>query len=321
MPTDSFELSIYLLVGVAVFLAVEVLYLTIARRATYLRQVNARLKLLHDSADSHDVLLELRRRRSLSADGAYVLPMVWFNRLVMQSGAGLGMGKLLTAMGLLALVAFVAVLVAYGSWAVACAAGVGAGLLVPVLALRMLRGRRRRKFEEQLPDAVDVMVRSLRAGHPLPVAIAMVGREMADPIGSEFGLTADEMTYGLDLETAMGNMSQRVGLDDLTLFVVAVSIQSRTGGNLSEILSNLSQVIRARFKMRRRVRALSAEGRFSALALSVLPFLVFGAMLLLAPDFYGGIWDEPITTQVLAGAGGVMMIGNLIMYRMVNFKM
>ncbi len=321
MPTTTFELSIYLMVGIAVFLAVEVLYVSIARRATYLRQVNARLKLLNDAADSHDVLLELRRRRSLSADGAYVLPVIWFNRLVMQSGTGLGIWKLLMIMGLLALVAFAAALVFHGGWAVAGAAALGAGLLLPLLALRMLQGRRRRKFEEQLPDSVDVMVRSLRAGHPLPVAIAMVSREMPDPIGSEFGLTADEMTYGLDLETAMSNMSQRVGLDDLTLVVVAISIQSRTGGNLSEILSNLSYVIRARFKMRRRVKSLSAEGRFSALALSVLPFLVFGAMQLLAPDFYGGIWEEPITTQILSFAAGFMMIGNVIMYHMVNFKM
>ena len=321
MPTEGYELTIYLMVGIAVFLGVEVLYLSIARRATYLRQVNARLKLLQTAADSHDVLLELRRRRSLSAEGAYVLPAVWFNRLVMQSGIGVGIWKLLMLMGLAAMVGFTISLYAHGSLVLSAGAAVFAGVLMPLFALRFLRQRRRKKFEEQLPDAIDIMVRSLRAGHPLPVAIAMVGREQQDPIGSEFGLTADEMTYGLDLETAMNNMSQRVGLDDLTLVVVAISIQSKTGGNLSEILSNLSGVIRSRFKLRRRVKALSAEGRFSALLLSALPFLIFGGLQVISPDFYGDVWDEPIVFKVLAATGVFMLVGNVIMHRMCNFKM
>ncbi|MGI9385756.1 MAG: type II secretion system F family protein [Methyloligellaceae bacterium] len=321
MPTEGYQLSIYLMVGIAVFLAVEVAYLSIARRATYLRQVNARLKLLQNAADSHDVLLELRRRRSLSAEGAYVLPAVWFNCLVMQSGIGIGIWKLLSLMGLAALVGFTVSLYTHGSLVLSCGAAVFAGVLMPLFALRFLRGRRRKKFEEQLPDSIDVMVRSLRAGHPLPVAIAMVGREQQDPIGSEFGLTADEMTYGLDLETAMNNMSQRVGLDDLTLVVVAISIQSKTGGNLGEILSNLSGVIRARFKLRRRVKSLSAEGRFSALLLSALPFVVFGGLLWMAPNFYGDVWDEPMVTKVLGFTGAFMMVGNVIMHRMCNFKL
>ncbi|MCG8558664.1 MAG: type II secretion system F family protein [Hyphomicrobiales bacterium] len=321
MPTEGYELTIYLMVGIAVFLGVEVLYLSIARRATYLRQVNARLKLLQTAADSHDVLLELRRRRSLSAEGAYVLPAVWFNRLVMQSGIGVGIWKLLMLMGLAALLGFAITLSVHGSLLLAAGGAVFAGVLMPLFALRFLRQRRRKKFEGQLPDAIDIMVRSLRAGHPLPVAIAMVGREQQDPIGSEFGLTADEMTYGLDLETAMNNMSQRVGLDDLTLVVVAISIQSKTGGNLSEILSNLSSVVRARFKLRRRVKALSAEGRFSALFLSALPFLIFGGLYVISPNYYGDVWHEPIVFQVLAGTGLFMLIGNVIMHRMCNFKM
>ncbi|RMF11182.1 MAG: type II secretion system protein F, partial [Alphaproteobacteria bacterium] len=169
-------------------------------------------------------------------------------------------------------------------------------------------------------DAVDVMVRSLRAGHPLPIAIAMVGREMPDPIGTEFGMTADELTYGLDLETAMGNMAARVGQDDLALLVVAISIQSKTGGNLSEILSNLARVLRARFKMRRRIKAVSAEGRFSALGLSALPFIVFAGLMFASPNFYGEIWNEPMVRQGLGLALGLITVGNLIMFRMVNFR-
>jgi tight adherence protein B len=160
----------------------------------------------------------------------------------------------------------------------------------------------------------------LRAGHPVPVAIGMVGREMPDPIGSEFGMVTDEVTYGADLETAMRSLFYRVGSDDLPLFVTAVAIQGTTGGNLGEILQNLSRVIRERFKMRRKIKSLASEGRASALILSSLPFGMFGIIFFLVPDFYGAVWDEPMTKIGLALAGCWMGVGNFIMYRMVNFK-
>ena len=183
-----------------------------------------------------------------------------------------------------------------------------------------LRGRRRKKFSAQFPDAIDIITRSLRAGHPVPVAIGMVGREMTDPIGSEFGMVTDEVTYGADLETAIRSLFYRVGSDDLPLFVTAVAIQGTTGGNLGEILENLSRVIRERFKMRRKIKALASEGRASALILSSLPFGIFGVIFFLVPDFYGSVWGEPLTKIGLLLAGCWMGVGNFIMYRMVNFK-
>jgi tight adherence protein B len=170
------------------------------------------------------------------------------------------------------------------------------------------------------PDAIDIIVRSLRAGHPVPVAISMVSRELRDPIGSEFGIVTDEITYGADLETAMRNLYFRVGTDDLPLFVTAVAIQSSTGGNLGEILENLSAVIRQRFKMRRKIKALSAEGRASALILSSLPFGMFAIINFLVPTFYASVWDQDLTKIGLLLAAGWMSIGNFIMYRMVNFR-
>ena len=134
---------------------------------------------------------------------------------------------------------------------------------LPYLVLRFLRGRRQGRFAAQFPDALDMIVRSLRAGHPVPIAINMVSREMTDPIGTEFGIVSDEITYGADLETAMRNLYARLGSDDLPLFVTAVGIQGSTGGNLGEILENLSGVIRQRFKMRRKIRALASEARAS----------------------------------------------------------
>ncbi len=143
---------------------------------------------------------------------------------------------------------------------------------------------------------------------------------MPDPIGSEFGIVADEITYGADLETAMRNLYFRVGSDDLPLFVTAVAIQGSTGGNLGEILENLSGVIRQRFKMRRKIRALAAEGRASALILSSLPIGMFVVIKLLVPDFYGSVWNEDMTKIALVLAGCWMGVGNFIMYRLVNFR-
>ena len=194
------------------------------------------------------------------------------------------------------------------------------GLFLPYFTLRMLRGRRQKKFGAQFPDAIDIIVRSLRAGHPVPIAVNMVAREMPDPIGSEFGIVADEITYGADLETAMRNLYFRIGQDDLPLFVTAVAIQGSTGGNLGEILENLSGVIRQRFKMRRKIRALAAEGRASALILSSLPIGMFVVIQVVAPDFYGSVWHVDITKTILGMAISWMLVGNLVMYKMVNFK-
>jgi len=194
------------------------------------------------------------------------------------------------------------------------------GLILPFLVLKFLRRRRQKKFGAQFPDAIDIIVRSLRAGHPVPVAINMVAREMRDPIGSEFGIITDELTYGADLETAMRNLFFRVGTDDLPLFVTAVAIQSSTGGNLGEILENLSAVIRMRFKMRRKIRALAAEGRASAMILSSLPFAMFAIINFVTPEFYASVWHQDLTKIALGVAAGWMGIGNVVMFRMVNFR-
>ncbi|MEC9369355.1 MAG: type II secretion system F family protein [Pseudomonadota bacterium] len=321
IPQDMYPQIILGLIGIAGFLLVEALCLSIANRASYVRKVNARLQVASKVDDRQELLVQLRRNRSLGADGRFSLPVIWFNRLLLQSGAGIGVWRMAVYVLVFAAIAYAAVYRLDPDPLVAGPAALLASLLVPTAVLKFMCGRRRSKFEAQLPDAVDVVVRSLRAGHPLPVAIAMVGREMPDPIGSEFGITADELTYGLDLETAMNNMSARVGQDDFNLVVVAVSIQSKSGGNLSEVLGNLSRVLRARFKMRRRVKALSAEGRFSALALSALPFGVLGALMGIAPDYYSSVAHVPIVKTVLGCALGFMAVGNVIMYRMVNFKL
>jgi tight adherence protein B len=183
-----------------------------------------------------------------------------------------------------------------------------------------MRSRRIKKFEGQLPEAIDILVRSLKAGHPLPVAIAMVAREMPDPIGTEFGIAADEMTYGLDLETAMANMRARAGQSDLSFLVVAVSIQSKTGGNLAEILTKLSAMVRARARMRSKILSMSSEGRFSAVALSIIPLVLALIINITAPSYFDDVKTDPIFVPTIYFGLGLWLTGIFIMRRMVNFK-
>ena len=311
---------VWLFVAISAGLAFEAIYLLGASASSYRSRINRRLMIAKDRTDRESVLIELRRERGLTAGGDYKLGMVALNRLVLQSGLTLGFGRLLIVIAIASAIAFGATMIFRHSVVEAGLAALVCATVLPYVALRMLRSRRQKKFGAQFPDALDIIVRSLRAGHPVPIAISMVGREMPDPIGSEFGIVSDETTFGADLETAMRNLYGRLGSDDLPLFVTAVAIQSSTGGNLGEILENLSGVIRQRFKMRRKIRALAAEGRASAMILSALPIGMFLVIQLIAPDFYGSVWQEHLTKLLLLGAGGWMCVGNLIMFKMVNFK-
>jgi tight adherence protein B len=310
----------YILIGLSAAMFAEGGYLLLYNKASYRKNLNRRLKVMDDTPDRESVLVQLRRERGLTAGGDFSLPLLNLNRLVLQSGVTMGFTRLLMLIVAGSVAAFVGTLFYDGKLLHAAGAALFCLLPLPYITLRILRGRRLKKFGAQFPDAIDIIVRSLRAGHPVPVAISMVSREMSDPVGSEFGVVSDEITYGADLETAMRNLYFRVGADDLPLFVTAVAIQGSTGGNLGEILENLSAVIRQRFKMRRKVRALAAEGRASALILSSLPIAMFAVIQFLVPSFYAKVWNEDLTKISLALAGGWMLIGNFIMYRLVNFR-
>jgi tight adherence protein B len=311
---------IYLLIGVSAAMFAEGVYLLFYNKASYRNNINRRLKVMDDKPDRESVLVQLRRERGLTSSGDYRLPLVSLNRLVLQAGLTIGFGRLILFIVVGMVAAFAATMVFEGRFLHATIAALFSGFVLPFLVLRFLRKRRQKKFAAQFPDAIDIIVRSLRAGHPVPIAINMVASELGDPIGSEFGTVTDEITYGADLESAMRNLYFRVGTDDLPLFVTAVAIQSSTGGNLGEILENLSGVIRERFKMRRKIRALAAEGRASALILSSLPIGMFAVIQFLVPSFYASVWNEDLTKIALVLAGCWMGVGNFIMYRMVNFR-
>jgi len=306
--------------AISVVLFSEAVYLLGFSTASYRSNVNRRLKISKNQPDREAILIQLRRERGLTSAGVLRFGVQWFNRLLLESGMTRGLFTLSLVGAVAGFATFAGVFKLREDMTEAGGAAVLAALLIPLVTLLFKRRRRHGKFAEQFPDAMDIIVRSLRAGHPVPVAIGLVAQEMADPIGTEFGIAADEITYGADVETAMRNLYFRVGQEDLPLFVTAVAIQGSTGGNLSEILSNLSSVIRLRFKMRRKIKALAAEGKFSALFLSGLPVAVFLLLNLMTPDFYGSILKYDITKWGLGIAAAWMMAGNIVMYKMCNFK-
>ncbi len=321
MPFEIDPLHLYyFLAAVSAILLAEAVYLFFYNKASYRSQLNRRLRLMKNQPNREKILVQLRRERSLTAAGTYSSAFTSLNRLVLQSGMKLSVGRFMIICAVLGAAGTGAVWMLRENLLQAILGGAFMGVVLPLMFLRIKRARRHKAFGEQFPDAIDIIVRSLKAGHPVPVAISMVAREMPDPVGSEFGIVSDEVTYGADLESAMRSLFFRVGQDDLPLFVTAVAIQGSTGGNLSEILQNLSAIIRLRFKMRRKVKALAAEGKYSAIILSGLPICMFAILQTMTPDFYGAVWHIEFTKVVLACAGAWMLTGNYIMYRLVNFR-
>ena len=283
------------------------------------RKVNRRLSLIEKTGDPGKALAILRSERGITSGDTWHR-LEGLHTLFVQSGLRFEGIYFLSAIAGLSAAITTAITVALGFHLINPVCGlVSTGILVIMFA-RFIRERRVLRFAEQLPDVLDIIVRSLKAGHPLPVSLSLVARELPDPAGTEFGIASDEITYGLALPAAMQNLSLRVGDPDFAFVVIATTVQAQTGGNLSEILARLSKLIRDRFKLRRKVRALSAEGRFSAMALTLLPIVLFGVISLISPKYFGDEWDNPIFRLAMAVAGVLLLIGQFVMRRMVKFK-
>ncbi|PBC11868.1 type II secretion system F family protein [Mesorhizobium sp. WSM3859] len=297
----------------------EGLYLLYAGRSDKRMAINRRMKLAENKISQEQVLIQLRKERGIDGHSS-VFSLDRFRALRTQSGMTTPLPKFLmitsgVAFALALLTIWKGLPLLFGLILFLILLPV-----LPVMAMRFMRKRRHKRFGIQLPEALELITRGLKAGHPVPVAVAMVAREMADPIGTEFGVVADEVTYGSDLVSALNNLFDRVGHEDLPLFVTAVSIQSSSGGNLREILDGLSATIRERGKLRRKVRAISTEGRMSAYILTAVPVLLFTAIMVLMPQFYQDVWDEPKTWYMLSGTILWLLLGNAIMFKMSNFR-
>ncbi|MEO5758462.1 MAG: type II secretion system F family protein [Mesorhizobium sp.] len=311
---------IYVLAAASVILAAESFFLSFAGRRARAGVINRRLKRLGEEAPAEESLRGLLQERGLTASGDFIFGAIALNRLYTQSGIT-GSPLAFAAIFLLVAVVLALVLPLFLGFS-AIVTGIVflfVGFALPLLVLRRARNKRVQRFAAQLPDALDMIVRSLRAGHPTTVAIGLVAREMPDPLGTEFGIVSDEITFGLSLEQAVRKLSERVGFEGLHLLSISLSIQSKTGGNLTEILSNLSSALRERQKLRLKIRALSSEGRMSAWIISLFPIIMFLILIILAPSYYGDVWHSSLIAPTFISFGVLAILGDIAMFRMVNF--
>lgn len=283
-----------------------------------LKIVNDRLKLLNE-AENNELAIEILRDRR----GVWLLTKKGrfeniFKRIV-QSGINLDRSLILKIAAAMIVFIFVILLIAGIHWYTVILS-LATSCVSVVAFFERARSKRIAKFESQLPDALEIIVRSLRAGHPTQTAISLAARECPDPIGSEFGLASDEIRHGLDISSALQNMSERVGMPDLIYVEAAIAVQSQSGGSLSEVIARLSRIIRERFKLRQKVSALTSEGRISGLVLTGLPVIIGLAVTLTTPTYYGEAIHDPIFHKAMVLAGTLLFLGHISIQKLLKFK-
>jgi tight adherence protein B len=311
---------VMILIGAAVFAGVQGLT-GIFTVATQKRQVNRRLKVGEKIEGISALVVELRKQRGLMANGKRSERLRWLSNMIVMSGLPYDQKKWLTYVGASALIFGVGGFVLLKTPLAAPVGFILGGVLLPLGVLKFKAGKRNAALGFQLPQALDIIVRSLEAGHPVPAAVALVGREMSDPIGTEFGMAADEIAYGATLEQAVERMSERCQHADVDLFAATVRLQEKTGGNLTGLLKLNANTVRDRHKMRLKIKAASSEGRASAMILTAAPFIALTMIVVMAPNFYGEVIDEPMVKYGLAGLGFWVFLGNMIMRRMIDMRL
>jgi len=316
-------LLLYGVAALAVFAFLQGFFILTDTVGDVAKRANRRLDRL-----SIDDPTEFLRRRALGEGASPWLltalassPVRWFNELVIASGVKKSTEQILMLMTFgLSAVAIVLKLVVGLSFMMTLVGACGAAVMLPLALLSTLRKRRARKIAEQLPEAIDMFVRSLKAGHPVPTAIRMIATEMPAPIGVEFGMVFDGMKYGLDLRDALQRMTQRVPVPELQYMVGAIRIQHAAGGNLAEILGSLSSIMRERLKLYMKVKALSAESRLSGKVLACIPFAIVTIIVLTNPGFYDGALADTKFSMILYFAGFLVLLGIFLLRRIVNIR-
>ncbi len=279
---------------------------------------NKRLRMMRDGLSKKEIL----SLNTFDNDNQLLQKVPWFGSIPSRMRqAGMTMSPTVFLSGCGFVVALIMIIGSFlaGPFLAALMAGL-AGCVIPFSVVNIARKKRVERFAQQLPDALDQMMRGLRVGHPLNTTIANVGTNFADPIGSEFGYMADQIAYGDDLVDAFADLAKRIDQEDMYYLAVSVGIQHGTGGNLGKMLGTLAKTVRQRGAMRRKVSAISAEGRISALLLSGLPFLIFGGTMLTAPDYYPSVSSDPMFLP-MAIIVVVLVIANFFALRKVsNFR-
>lgn len=313
-------LLLYAAVFIAVLVSAEALLRSYFTKSERQRAVNHRLSLLDQSDDHRKTYRDMLKERGADEDWRSLPLMQFIRQFYTQSGIKFDPRRLVLYAIAGGLFIWLIVQFLVPSNVIRVPVFLAICLLIPVLVVWRARAKRIRKFTQKLPEALDVANRSLAAGHPLPAAIALVAREMPDPVGTEFGLLSDELTYGVTLDDALANLSDRVGAEDLNLLAISLSVQAGTGGNLVEILQNLSKTLRDRSMLKAKVKAISSEGRITAIFMSLYPFLLYAMIKALSPTYFDPVWNSGHGTTVVVVLFAIMAVGNVILYKMVNFE-
>ena len=318
----SAEPLIYGLIFVGVLVLVEGLYLTVFGKSISLNnRVNRRLEMLEKGANREEVMEKLRKEMSQHMKSRRIPLYSLLADKAQKAAIAFTPIQLIMIMAALSVVAFIGLTVGTET-ALEIRAGMSLAMGVGGVYFWVSHKAKKRlsMIEEQLPDAVELMVRSLRVGHPFSSAIQIVSKEVKDPLASEFGIISDESAYGRDMGEALKDMAERIGLQDLRFLAVAVTIQQQSGGNLAEILAGLATVIRARFRLFRRVKAITAEAQWSGKFLSSFPVVALIVINVMDPNYYDEVLDHPYFIPACLFVGGFLTLNLFVMRWLTDIK-
>ncbi len=318
----SIEPLIYAVIFAAVLFLIEGIYLAVFGKSVRLEsRVNRRLQLLEKGESRESVMDTLRKEREQHTKTLRIPVIGILSKRAAVANIAFTPNALLMVIMLLIVTAFIALTFATSAnltMRIIVSIVMGYGAVYVWLSSKAKK--RMDLFEEQLPDAVELMVRSLRVGHPFASSVNIVAQEMPDPLGTEFGILVDEANFGADISDSLRKMTERVDVQDLRFLAVAVAIQSQSGGNLAEVLDGLSKVIRSRFKLFRRVNAITAEAKWSGWFLSFFPIIALVAINVLQPDYYDGVQNTPVFLPLAIVVVIFLIVNIIFMHMMVNFK-
>ncbi len=318
----SAEPLIYGLIFIGVLVLVEGIYLTLFGRSISLNsRVNRRLEMIQKGNKRADVMDKLRKEMNQHKKSMGIPLYSLLASKAQKAALAFTPIQLIMLMGGVSVVAFLGLTLATDTTlairaAIAPIMGIG-GIFFWVNSKAK---KRISMIEEQLPDAVELMVRSLRVGHPFSSAVQIVSKEIKDPLATEFGIIADESAYGRDVGEELKDMAERIGLQDLRFLAVAVTIQQQSGGNLAEILAGLAQVIRARFRLFRRVKAITAEAQWSGKFLSSFPIVALIVINVSKPDYYDEVMDHPYFIPACIFVAAFLTLNLFVMRMLTNIK-
>jgi tight adherence protein B len=318
----SIEPIIYGLVFMAVLLLVEGIYLTVFGKSISLNsKLNRRMALMEKGGGREQVLEQLRKEMTQHIKSRSIPLYSILAAKAQKANIAFSPAQLVMLMGVLSAVAFVAL-----TMGTAAAAPIRAviSIVMGVGGIYMWVNKKAKKrmslIEEQLPDAVELMVRSLRVGHPFNSAVNIVAKEVPDPMGSEMGVIADETAYGREISESLKALAERMDMQDLRFLAVAVTIQQTAGGNLAEILDGLAKVIRARFKLFRRVKAITAEAKWSGMFLSMFPLMALLGINILEPHYYDEVKETAVFIPACLVVAAFLGVNIFVMKTLVNIK-